>query len=221
MVKSRLTFIEKRINKNNSPMALYECSCGNKKEIRPSFVNSGRVVSCGCYAKEKMFKHGLTSNPLFRTWILIKQRCYNQNNEQYKYYGARGIQMCEEWFNEPKSFVEWGAANGWQKGLEIDRENNDLGYSPENCRWVTPKINSNNRRSNIIVEHEGRKQTVKQWAEELNLNYAMLIGRINKGWDTGKALTMPSYKPGFNKRERERADKRKLKREKQELHARL
>jgi hypothetical protein len=94
----------------------------------------------------KKENHGYRKHPLYNLWNGIKVRCYNKNREGYRYWGGRGIIMCDEWKNSPKSFIEWSLSNGWKKGLTIDRINNDGNYCPENCRFVTHKENILNSR---------------------------------------------------------------------------
>lgn len=122
------------------------CDCGNKKNVRADHLASGATKSCGCI-RDGNPKHGLTGTIIYNVWLSMKQRCCDKNHKSYKNYGGRDINVCSEWENDAVSFVEWSLKNGWEKGLQIDRKNNDLGYSPENCRFVTPLINSRNRRS--------------------------------------------------------------------------
>lgn len=90
--------------------------------------------------------HGLTSHPIYHVWRNLISRCYNPKNIGYKYYGDRGIMVCQEWRSTPKSFIEWAEANGWQKGLQLDRIENDKGYSPNNCQFTTGSKNRLNGR---------------------------------------------------------------------------
>lgn len=118
------------------------------------------------------------------------QRCYNPNDHSYKHYGGRGISICEEWKSNFKAFYDWAIPNGWEKALEIDREDNNGNYEPDNCRWVTPKVNSNNKRSNRFIEFKGIIKTAKEWAEEYNIPYTCFINRIGiYKWTIEKALT--------------------------------
>ena len=89
-------------------------------------------------------RHGFRYHHLYKVWQNIKTRCYNPNVWNFKYYGARNIIICPEWKDSPKMFVEWGLRNGWQKGLQIDRIDNDGNYCPENCRFVTRSENMSN-----------------------------------------------------------------------------
>lgn len=90
------------------------------------------------------FKHGLVSHPLYRVWGSMKQRCYDPNSPAFKYYGQRGIVVCQEW-REFKPFYEWAISSGYQQGLFLDRINNDGNYEPTNCRFTTPLESNRNR----------------------------------------------------------------------------
>lgn len=126
-----------------------ECDCGNFKEASCSSMLRGDTQSCGCkqrqMAKEKNTKHGLRKHPLYEIWKSMRQRCHNKKQKQYKDYGGRGIAVIEEWDNFQK-FYDFCINNGWIQGLDIDRINNDRGYCPDNCHFVTRQINNENRR---------------------------------------------------------------------------
>jgi len=91
--------------------------------------------------------HGLSEHPLYRIWGAIKDRCFNKNVKDYKDYGGRGISVCDGWVNNFQSFYDWAISNGYRRGLEIDRENNDGNYEPSNCRFVIHATNMRNRRT--------------------------------------------------------------------------
>ena len=95
-------------------------------------------------------KHNLRHHPLYDVWKSMKYRCHNPNNRVYKYYGGRGIAVCRGWLNNFKAFYDWAISNGYEKGLQLDRENNDSDYKPSNCRFVTSAVNNQNKRNNKL-----------------------------------------------------------------------
>lgn len=144
-----------------------------------------------------MSKHSRLSS-IYRT---MKNRCYNPKSYNYQNYGGRGITICEEWLNnefvkgeigrKSKGFVafrEWATDNGYTDNLTLDRIDVNKGYSPENCRWVTMKVQSNNTRRNRIITYKGKSQTLAQWCDELCLNYQKIIQRIISGWSVARAF---------------------------------
>lgn len=141
-----------RPNGKTRRVFLCRCDCGAEKEILFQSLSSKRTFSCGCHQKKVVSQgsfaktHGLSNHHLFTVWKRMIDRCYNKKHKGYKNYGERGITICKEWLNNPTKFVEWGMANGWTKGLQIDREDNEGNYEPANCRFVTPLVNLMNRR---------------------------------------------------------------------------
>lgn len=91
-------------------------------------------------------KYGVAATRLYRIWGGMKSRCYNPNQRNYKYYGAKGIEVCEEWKSSFEAFRKWATENGYQEDLTIDRIDGDKGYSPDNCRWTTMSEQLKNRR---------------------------------------------------------------------------
>lgn len=126
---------------------LCRCECGNETEVILNSLRSGNTTSCGCKNKEGTHTtHGLTNHPLYKVWKGMKSRCYNSKTKQYGDWGGRGITVCQEWVYDFKSFYDFAMANGWKKGLEIDRINNEGNYEPSNCRFVTRQENILNQR---------------------------------------------------------------------------
>jgi hypothetical protein len=132
--------------------------------------------------------HGYYGHPLYGVWNNMKNRCTNKNLQSYKNYGGRGIFVCEEWLN-PKTFIEWCLANGWEKSLEIDRINNDDGYYPKNCRFVTISENQFNTRRSL--------NSINQKCRERGVCHLLVKDRLRMGWDLERALTQP--KRGYKK----------------------
>ena len=116
--------------------------------------------------------HGLyrENKSLFNVYNSMKSRCYNKNRDNYERYGGRGIGVCEEWRNSAESFVRWALDNGYEKGLQLDRINNNEDYCPENCRWVTAKENCRNTRRNKTLTLIGQTKTVAEWCEFLDIS---------------------------------------------------
>lgn len=134
--------------------ARYKCFCGKEFEAAASDVKIGHTKSCGCYGKYKRrksrLKHGDKQRGkktrLYGIWIGMNNRCNNTKHKQYNDYGGRGIKVCEDWKNDFISFKKWATSNGYADHLTIDRKENHLGYSPDNCRWVTHQTQNINQR---------------------------------------------------------------------------
>ena len=131
------------------------CDCGNEKVVSLPNLTSGATKSCGCLRiPPLMIKHGGLSRgereKLYAVWSAMKNRCNNPNDRNYFRYGGRGIFVCDEWQNDYGAFRDWCYEHGYRKGLELDRENNDGGYTPDNCRFVT-------HRENLLNTHRAKK----------------------------------------------------------------
>lgn len=119
----------------------------------------------------------------------MKERCNNPNCKDYKYYGEKGVKVCEEWQDNFQAFYDWAMVNGYNDTLTIDRINVNGDYTPDNCRWVTMKVQCNNKSCNIQITYNGKTQNLKQWSDELGISYRTLYQRISvRHWDTDKAL---------------------------------
>lgn len=175
------------------------CDCGGEVDVTTNNLASGHTKSCGCYNRERTIEthtiHGMARHggrhPVYIVWRGMLQRCENPNALEYRNYGGRGIKVCDEW-HEFISFRDWALAHGWQKGLTLDRIDNNAGYSPDNCHWTTRKAQARNRRTNRLVTFNGKTQTIVDWAEEMDISYSVLSSRINKlYWPIECALTEP------------------------------
>jgi len=183
--------------KNKYRAMLWECkcNCGKKVIVQSGHLRSGSTKSCGCLDIEKKSTcNGLSHS---RIWIIyqnIIRRCNDKNDSAYHNYGGRGIRC--EW----KSFNEFyeDMKSGYRDDLTIDRIDNNGNYCKKNCRWATYQEQANNCRTNIILEFNGKKQTVAQWAREIDINYWTLIRRIKRGWTAEKALTAKPFNRGQN-----------------------
>lgn len=176
-VYGHLTIIGRGDKVKIGTMVICRCSCGKIKQIRVQNLRSGVTRSCGCKKNERgrRFKHGLMKHPLYNVWNSMKKRCLNKNDRAYKDYGGRGVTICEEWNIDFLSFYNWAIGNGWEKGLELDKDKlspNGSGviYSPEFCCFLTPKENGRHKRNNVIIEYGNEAKCISEWCEVLNIS---------------------------------------------------
>lgn len=170
-----MTVKEKKEGSNS--VWICECDCGNFVELCTSRLLSGTRKSCGCLERkaQKQFVENLTTHhesktKMYKTWRGILDRCYNPNIKSYKYYGARGIKMCDEWKNSYEAFKRWSLENGYEKSKNrlqqsIDRIDVNGDYCPENCRWADSKIQSRNKNCVNLIMHNGEEITISEFCD--------------------------------------------------------
>lgn len=193
---NKLTAIKYSYSKNGKRYWECICDCGNIYYVAATKLKSGEIKSCGCikYCNGINSKHNKKGTRIYTIWSGMKRRCLKSTNKGYKNYGARGIKVCEEWKNDFLSFYNWAIENGYEQNLTLDRINVNGNYEPSNCRWVTWKIQQNNRRNNDIIEYNGKKHSLQEWSEILpiNISQAVLWSRIYKyNWSVERAFTTP------------------------------
>lgn len=152
----RFTVVEySHTNKHGKSMWKCKCECGNERIVSGSHLTSRHSLSCGCLKKEitgeRVRKHGMRSTRLYGVWLNIKNRCNNPKDDNYQYYGARGITICNEWSSDFTAFYDWAMANGYDENAKkgdctIDRIDVNGNYEPSNCRWVGMKAQRANQR---------------------------------------------------------------------------
>ncbi len=171
------------------------CDCGNITYVATNnlMAKKNKTVSCGCYQKEKRIKHNLTGTRIYKTFIGMKDRCYNKNSSAYKWYGARGIKICDEWLGDDgaKNFFDWAMANGYADNLEIYRINNDGDYEPSNCRWSNRQEQMNNTRNCHYVTIDGITHSITEWSRINGIKIGTIYARIKKGWSEIDAVSKP------------------------------
>lgn len=197
----RLTVIERAESQTRSDGSkisrwLCKCDCGNTKIVRQSNLVSGHIKSCGCLRIEKTIArnqiHCESYSRVYTIWENIKQRCFDSGCKNYTRYGGRGITLCDEWRYSFEAFRDWAMKNGYNDTMSIDRIDNNGNYEPINCRWVSNKVQANNRRSNRMITYCGKTQTLSQWADELGIDYKRLWARLYKcNWPIEKAFKAP------------------------------
>lgn len=161
----RLTVVKDAGVKNGRTYSVCLCDCGNVVVVSNKNLRNGHTKSCGCYkndivreigkvtgktnvygaqakAHENNVSHGMSKTRLYRIWQQIKQRCYNEKSSSYKYYGGKGIKVCDLWKDDFEAFLEWAINNGYSDYLTIDRIDSSCDYEPRNCRWITQEENS-------------------------------------------------------------------------------
>lgn len=141
--------------------------------------------------------------PEYRNWHNMKNRCVNPNVPEYKYYGARGIKVCERWIHSFRNFYEDMGPRPSPKH-SIDRINNDGDYSPENCRWATQTEQSRNTRCNHLLTINGISKTISEWAEMVGIKQNSLLYRIRRGISPEDAIN-PTLERKSTKAKRDRA----------------
>ena len=188
-----------------------KCDCGNEHSTTTSRLRSGQTKSCGCYAAEYRgnkpravekarqanTKHGGTHERLFRIWTSMRSRCSDKSAPAYKWYGAKGIKVCEEWSEYPK-FREWSYENGYddkakKHNCSIDRIDPNGDYCPENCRWADAETQGENKTNVVLYEYNGEKHSLTAWARKYGIHPDTMRWRVKRlGWSLEKAIT---YKP--------------------------
>lgn len=167
------------------------CDCGTICTVTTNSLMNRKFHRCRKCAgkaisatKTKMF---YAINPtrenirLHETYVNMITRCYNKNYKAFERYGGRGIKVCEEWKQDENKFAEWATCHGYDIALTLDRIDNDGNYEPNNCRFVDRTVQANNRKTNYILEYNGEKDTLANWARRLNLGYYYIQSRAYKG----------------------------------------
>lgn len=190
------------------------CDCGNIKLYNPTDVVLGKVKSCGClhekYLSEAATIHGGCKGGkwerLYSVYRGMIERCTSKNHPSYKNYGGRGITVCDEWMNSYLSFKEWAMSSGYDPLKDrydqtLDRIDNNSGYSPGNCRWVSVLVQANNRRKGKrkdgIVIFNGEERQRKELCDAYGISTATFTYRVKKnGMSVEDALSTPLITTG-------------------------
>lgn len=193
----RLTVVARsRQDKRGRWTWMCQCSCGQAKVVASIDLRQGNTKSCGCIHKERMSNltrvHGLSAHPLYNTWKMMLRRCNDAKNPAFPDYGGRGISVCPAWSDPITGLIRFSEDMGSRPSPKhsIERKDNDLGYSPENCTWATPQEQSANRRYCHLIEHNGRTQTLTAWAREIGISPSSMRERWTRG-ERGPRLLRP------------------------------
>lgn len=208
----RLTVLQKSETKKRSQLVwLCKCDCGQQASVESWSLRKGLTRSCGCLSLEarskprpSIRKHGEGSNgketPEYQTWAAMLSRCNNPNHKAFAHYGGRGITVCERWKVYQNFLADMGRRP--DASYSIDRIDNSLGYSPENCRWTDAKTQMNNRRPahldkttsvHRLFEHQGQARKVIEWLSIVGISQNTYRQRIRDGKTVGEAIFTPLH----------------------------
>lgn len=175
------------------------CVCGREVEVDAKDLRrkDRHTMSCGCMKGkligERQQTHGMSRHPAWAVWHSMRQRCLDPSHKAYHNYGGRGITICTDWLNSFEAFWQ-DMGPSYQPGLDLDRIDNSKGYSPENCRWTTRKINSRNRRTNRVIDTPLGRMTVSELSERIGIGETTLLYRLDHGWPTESLCTRPNVR---------------------------
>lgn len=192
-VFGRLTVIAAAGHRKAVRLYLVRCQCGVEKTVDGSNLRWGTTKSCGCLHKDnlraRLSKGSDTATSEYRTWSRLRDRCNNPRNRDYPGYGGRGIGYHSSW----ESYACFLADVGYKPfpGAELERIDNDKGYSADNCRWATRTEQNRNKRNTRWVLLQGRKISLAEAAETVEVNYSTLLSRIARGHNVGHGITLP------------------------------
>lgn len=175
---------------------LCECDCGEQRIVQYGNLKSGHTTSCGCL----MGTHRKSNLPEYKIWSNIKSRCFNPKSTGFKYYGGRGMTMCDTWAHSFEQFYKDMGPRPWENAT-IDRVDVNQGYTPENCRWASYQEQANNTQDNHQLTHDGETHTISEWARKLNIKPNTIYYRIKRGWSVAEAL---EFTPKEENKERNR-----------------
>jgi hypothetical protein len=185
-------------SKNRSRQWNCICECGKRKRFHERNLTRGLSHSCGCLQIEwakKPRAHGYAKRGInigiHTSWNSMKGRCLNPKDRSWKYYGGRGITVCQKWLDF-EGFLE-DMLDGWSEGLEIDRIETDGNYEKSNCRWITSDKQSRNRRCVKLYDVDGIKMTLGEVAKHLGLSIGALSGRITRGLTLDRVFARTKY----------------------------
>ena len=165
------------------------CDCGNYHATKGTYLVRGATRSCGCLAGGNNRRHGHSSGtPTYRTWSGMKTRCTNPSHHEYHRYGGRGITICKRWLKFENFLADMGERPA---GLTIERKNNNLGYSKNNCRWATYQEQAQNTATNLMLTFNGETRCMKEMSKKYSIKRTTLGRRIKAGWSVARSLTQP------------------------------
>lgn len=171
------------------------CECGNYTVVSNTGLQSGNTKSCGCLKHDILIRRNKKgSDPdkktrLYRIWQRMKYRCENEQSSDYKYYGGKGVSVCENWKNDFQSFKKWALINGYNDDLTIDRINVNGNYEPSNCKWATMAQQCINTTKNHFITYKGETHTLSEWSKKFKMDGSKIRYRLNHNWPLDKIFS--------------------------------
>lgn len=173
-----------------------KCDCGNMVTVRRSGLVTGRTTSCGCYQKESATKrismlqltHGKSKSVEYKAWLNMRMRCNYRTSQRYGNYGARGIKICDAWYDFSDFISDMG---GCPPGHTLERIDVNGDYEPSNCRWATSYDQYRNKTTNRFVTINGVTKIITDWCADFNIKITTVYGRLRRGLDIVTALSTP------------------------------
>ena len=189
---NNITFMEEAGMQGTSRMGKFKCHCGNIFNAAIHTIKRKHTKSCGCGENKGNFRHGVqkSNRRLYSVYINMKKRCYSATSKDYKYYGAKGIKVCDEWLNDIVAFYDWSINNGYKNDLTIDRLDNSKSYSPDNCTWSTILEQQHNKSNtylnkDIVLFIRESKLSRKKLAKKFNVSVSNISSvQQYKSWKT-------------------------------------
>ena len=184
------------------------CDCGQECIVSGTDLRALKTQSCGCLRAETTTKrsttHGHAKERLYSIWRAMLARCENPKHKNYKYYGMRGMRVCEEW-HQYENFRNWAVArDDYSPKTTLDRIDSHGNYEPSNCRFETSVNQVINRRSTIWVDYNGERVPLRELVEKSGIPRDILRHRLQDGWDVEKAISTPVTK--YNTKNKENTD---------------
>lgn len=183
-----------------------KCLCGEEVDVPSHQLANGKVKSCGCYRREMGIRRGKASTkhghsghrrgkvhagaPEYASWSHAISRCHNPKHTAYRWYGAKGITVCDRWRTSYEAFLEDMGRRPSDKH-SLDRIDNSKGYSPENCRWATIKEQARNTSQNRLITVDGVTKTMTEWCEIVGIRVETFYQRLRRGLSEQAAVMLP------------------------------
>lgn len=181
-----VALMDARVSRDRIP---FQCSCGRLKYATASTVKSRGRSSCGFSHVAQEEREGRART--YFVWRNLKRRCMDENDSAYKWYGGRGIKVCDRWAKNFDYFLDDMGVR--PEDYQIDRIDNNGDYEPDNCQWVTPIDNMQNRSNGVLVTAFGETKTVASWVRDNRcaVKGSVLRARLRRGWAAVEAITIP------------------------------